>query len=385
MDERFGPYTVYERLGAGGMATVHRASKPIGAGVVREVALKRLLPQLADDKLFVEDFIREAKLAAQLDHPNIVHILELGEVRGTYFIAMELVRGASIGQLMKRAYALKLPAPIGVAVALISELCDALDYASNGRGIYGQPLRIIHRDLTPSNLIITHEGRLKIIDFGVAKAMSGKFMTNTGLIKGKLGYMSVEALSGTPLDARTDLFSVGVVAWELLTARRLFRAVNEYEVITKIRSGRIVAPSAHNDDCPEELDAIILRALARDREDRWPDAAAMRVALDALRPSYREGAAEVAAWKQALIPLDRAPPPRPSSQDEPTHDRLTTADLAEGSVRQPSHGEVAVTTPRPRLRTDEPTRKGGDAGREITQDDELTTLDTGVPEPGADR
>lgn len=356
---------------------MHRAEKPIGAGVMREVALKRLLPQLADDKQFVEDFIREAKLAAQLDHPNIVHILELGEVDGTYFIAMELVRGASLVSLMKHAYAAKLPAPIGVVIALISELCSALDYAACGRGIYGQPLKIIHRDLTPSNLIVTDEGRLKIIDFGVAKAMSGKFMTNTGLVKGKLGYMSVEALAGSrSLDGRTDVFSAGVVAWELLTGRRLFRGINEYETISKIRSGVVRAPSTHNADCPAELDAIILQALARGRDDRWPEAAAMRSALDQLRSNYPEGAQHVIAWKEALIPVPRValrPSTRPDTDTEVTAARPSSSALAEGSVRKPSASELRISPVRPH--TGEPTRVDRASNGEITIDDELTMRD----------
>jgi len=362
--ERFGPYTLHECLGAGGMAIVHRASHEIGAGVVREVALKRLLPQLANDKLFVEDFIREAKLAAQLDHPNIVHILELGEVDGQYFIAMELVRGASLVQLMKQAYATKAGASVGVVIALISELCDALDYATSGRGLYGQALRIIHRDLTPSNMIVTDEGRIKIIDFGVAKAMSGKFMTNTGMIKGKLGYMSPEALGGgKAVDARTDLFSIGVVAWELIANRRLFRGVNEYEVITKIRSGEIVPPSLHNFACPDELDAIVLRALARDREQRWQEAAAIRAALDQLRPQFAEGPPQVAQWKEQLVPVERRERP------DTVIDRI-----AEGSVRQPTH-----------TASFEPTRNELPSGRAPThEDEEATTLDATISRSGPD-
>jgi eukaryotic-like serine/threonine-protein kinase len=135
--DRFGPYTVYECLGAGGMAAVHRATIDIGGGVIREIALKRLLPQLADDKALVEDFIREAKLAAQLHHPGIVRILELGRTAGTYFIAMELVQGHSVLQLMKLAQAMRAAAPIGVTIALLVELCDALDYASNASDIHG--------------------------------------------------------------------------------------------------------------------------------------------------------------------------------------------------------------------------------------------------------
>ena len=384
MGERFGPYTVYECLGAGGMATVHRASIPIGGGVVREVALKRLLPQLADDRQFIEDFIREAKLAAQLDHPNIVHIFELGSSAKTYFIAMELVRGQTLVKLLKKCTATKTQAPLGVVVSIVAELCDALHYAHRGRGVYGQALNIVHRDLTPSNLLITDEGRVKIIDFGVAKALSGKFMTNTGMIKGKLGYMSVEALSGSSIDARTDLFSLGVIAWELIAARRLFRGQNEYEIITKVRAGEVSPPSVYNASCPPELDAIILGALARDREDRWASAADMRSALDAIRTRFREGAADVAAWKHGLVPVIR-PVPRAATDgdDDETAFRLSTRDLtvepglAEGSVRQP--------TEEPHLRISEPSLTTrltlGEATlneRAITMDDELTHADLAI-------
>jgi serine/threonine protein kinase len=393
--DRFGPYTVYECLGAGGMATVHRATIAIGAGVIREVALKRLLPQLADDKQFNEDFIREAKLAAQLDHPNIVHILELGKTAGTYFIAMELVRGQTLIQLMKKAYATKIQPPIGVVVTLISELCEALHYASRGRGVYGQPLNIVHRDLTPSNLIVTDEGRVKIIDFGVAKALSGKFMTNTGMVKGKLGYMSIEALSGSAsLDARTDLFSLGVVAWELIAGRRLFRGVNEYEVITKIRQGDVSPPSEHNADCPPELDDIVLKALARDRENRWASASDIRVALDGLRRHYGDRAAEVAAWKHALIPVVRAVP-RQAPDDEETAFQLSARDLtidpplAEGSGKsnpeqvrptRPIRVSAALPTTYPTqtlVVSERPTVNGRPV---VTTDDEPTSVDATMGE-----
>ncbi|MDX2087339.1 MAG: serine/threonine-protein kinase [Kofleriaceae bacterium] len=394
--ERFGPYQVYERLGAGGMATVDRATIDIGAGVIREVALKRLLPQLADDKVFIEDFIREGKLAAQLDHPNIVHIYELGQANRIYFIAMELVRGHSLMALMKAAHAAQRPAPIGVVVALLSELTSALEYASAGRGLYGQRLEIIHRDLTPSNLIVTDDGRLKIIDFGVAKALSGTFMTNTGLVKGKLGYMSPEALTGTGLDGRTDIFSVGIVAWELLTGRRLFRGVNEYEVISKIQQLRIEPPSLFNRACPAELDVIVQTALARSREHRWPDAAAMRSALDQVRRLHADGPTQVAAWKSSLIPprsspvrmpAPRATPQRVRADSEESLMQLSTIDLlltpdpdlitpdpelAEGSVKKPKRLEV-TTSRRPR--DADPTLPRGNPD----DDDEYTDVDASIP------
>jgi len=302
--DRFGRYTVFECLGAGGMATVHRATVEIGGGVVREVALKRMLPQLADDKKTLEDFIREAKLAAQLHHPNIVRILELGRNGSTYFIAMELVRGHSLLQLLKLMVDRNQTAPIGIVVALLSELCEALDYASNAIDVDGAQLEIVHRDLSPSNLIVAEGGHLKIIDFGVAKSVRGRFTTSSGLVKGKLGYVALEALAGKQVDRRADVFSVGVVAWELLTGRRLFTGLNEYDVVTKIRTGAKQPPSDFNPDCSPELDEIVMHALSRKRDERWPSAGVMKRALDTLRRTYREGPEQVDAWRNSLLPDD---------------------------------------------------------------------------------
>ncbi len=300
--DQFGRYTVFECLGAGGMATVHRATIEIGVGVVREVALKRMLPQLADDKKTLDDFIREAKLAAHLNHPNIVRILELGRNGTTYFIAMELVRGHSLLQLLKLMAARGGMAPVGIVVALLSELCDALDYASNATDAEGEAMEIVHRDLSPSNLIIDTDGHLKIIDFGVAKSTRGQFVTSSGLVKGKLGYMPLEALAGKPVDRRSDIFSVGVVAWELLTGRRLFNAANEYDVITKIRQGATTKPSEINDEVSPELDEIVMHALSKKRDERWPSAGVMKNALDTLRRVHRDGPREVSAWRATLVP-----------------------------------------------------------------------------------
>lgn len=317
--ERFGRYKLHECLGAGGMAAVHRATVDIGGGVIREVALKRLLPQLADDKKLVEDFIREARIAAQLDHPNIVRILELGRSQGVYFIAMELVQGQSLLQLMKLSILARQQAPIGVVVALLVELCDALDYASNATDTEGEPLHIVHRDLSPSNLIVTEDGHLKIIDFGVAKALSGKFMTSSGAVKGKFGYMSIEALSGKPLDRRADIFSVGVVAWELIAGRRLFKAPNEYDVVMMIQQGASEPPSLYNRECPPELDEIVMRALAKQRDERWPNAAVMRRTLESVRRTYRYGPQDIVGWMQGLLPQQRHLPPVEPAYDIPDH------------------------------------------------------------------
>ena len=332
--DSFGPYTVYECLGAGGMALVHRATLDIGDGIIREVALKRLLPQLAGDKKFVEDFVREAKLAASLNHPSIVRILELGRTNHTYFIAMELVRGQSLLQLLKLAWSTRVQTPIGIVVAIFDELLDALDYASSTTDLDGEPMEIVHRDLSPSNLIITDDGHVKIIDFGVAKALSGKFMTNTGLVKGKLSYMAYETLTGAPLDRRADIFSIGVVMWELITGRRLFRGHNEYEVISHIRDGAQEPPSTYNVACTPELDEIVMHALSRDRDNRWPSARVMRTALMTLRRTFKDGPADVVAWKHSLVPELHV-------IEETTHMELSTRDmLGDASPRRSAEPSV---------------------------------------------
>lgn len=305
--ERFGPYEVHERIGAGGMAVVHRATIEIAGGVRRDVALKRLLPHVAHDKLFVESFVREARLAAQLHHPNIVQILELGRVHGGYFIVMELVRGRSLMSLTNSARKAKQPIPIGVVIAILVELCDALEYAANATDNYGEPLRIVHRDLSPSNLLITAAGQLKIIDFGVAKALTGaEFKTNSGLVKGKLGYMSPEAMSGKALDGRADIYSAGVVAWELLANRRLHKAKTDEEIVRLVRSGAFQPPSTFNSACPTELDAIVAKALAASRDARWKTAAALLEALGGVRRYYQNSSAsrDIAAWVAALAPIE---------------------------------------------------------------------------------
>jgi eukaryotic-like serine/threonine-protein kinase len=333
--ERFGAYKLHECLGAGGMALVYRATIDIGGGVIREVALKRLLPQLANDKKFVEDFVREAKLAANLNHPNIVRILELGRTNGVYFIAMELVSGQSLLQLMKLAWANRVVTPIGVCVAIFAELLDALDYASTAVDQEGEPMDLVHRDLSPSNLIITDDGHVKIIDFGVAKTLTGKFMTSSGMVKGKLSYMAMETLTGSNIDKRADIFSIGVVMWELITGRRLFRGQNEYEVITKVREGATEPPSTYNAACTPELDEIVMHALAKSRDERWPSAGVMRNALSTVLRQFRHTAKDVVAWKEGLIPEVHV-------VDDTTHMELSARDLIpDGGMRKFAQGSLA--------------------------------------------
>ncbi len=297
-DEQFGPYLVYERLGVGGMATVHRALERGIEGFERIVALKRLLPHLAEDASFIKSFVREAKLASLLNHNNIVHIYELGRVGTEYFISMEYIDGRDIRRILRHARKVTGPPPLHVTVGLLLQLCEALDYAHAKVDEDGHPLGLVHRDVSPSNLLVTSEGHVKVIDFGIARAQSQQLRTQTGRVKGKLAYMAPEAISGKDLDARSDLFAAGVIAHELLTARPLFASKNEYQTLLKVQRGDIIPPSTFNQACPPELDAIALRALARDPDDRYATAGEMRDELLALRRHYNlaTGHRDIAQW-----------------------------------------------------------------------------------------
>ncbi len=260
------------------MATVHRAIERGVEGFERVVALKRLLPHLAEDEEFVRAFVREAKLASLLRHGSIVQIYELGRVGPSYFISMEYIPGRDLRVILRQARRVCGPPPIEVALSLLSELLQALDHAHRQRGPDGRALGIVHRDISPSNLLISHTGHLKVIDFGIAKATIGHLMTHTGRVKGKLSYMAPEALAGQ-LDARSDLFSVSVIAHELLTATPLFASKEDLQTIDKLQNMPPPSPSQKNPSCPPELDEIVLRGLAKDPTQRWQSAAEMRAAV----------------------------------------------------------------------------------------------------------
>ncbi len=297
-EEQFGPYLVYERLGVGGMATVHRALERGIEGFERMVALKRLLPHLAEDASFIKSFVREAKLASLLNHVNIVQIFELGRVGTEYFISMEYIDGRDIRRILRHARKVTGPPPVNISVGILLQLCEALDYAHNKADEEGQPLQLVHRDVSPSNVLVTSAGHVKVIDFGIAKAQSSQLRTQTGRVKGKLAYMAPEAITGKELDARSDLFAVGVIAHEMLTARPLFASKNEYQTLLKVQRGDILPPSTFNQGCQPELDAIVLRALARDPDQRFSNASELRDELIALRRKYnlQTGYRDITQW-----------------------------------------------------------------------------------------
>jgi serine/threonine protein kinase len=275
MRERFGSYEIYEKLGSGGLAAVHLARS---RAISSPVALKRLFPHIANVRELVGSFIDEARLAKYLRHPGIARVYEFGKLRGIYFIAFEFVPGPTLLQLQEhcREYVGQIPTKVVLEIAY--QLCDALDHAHGRRDELGLPLGIVHRDVSPSNVIVSNTGLVKLIDFGLAKTKQQTVHSQAGVIKGKLNYVAPEYLAGK-LDARCDLWALGVVMYELLTGRRLFDAPEPSAILDRVRSLPIPPPSHANPEVPREVDEIVLTALARDPEKRWQRAADMRDAI----------------------------------------------------------------------------------------------------------
>jgi eukaryotic-like serine/threonine-protein kinase len=278
--EEFGPYLVYEQLGVGGMAQVHRAVARNDA-LARPVALKRMLPHIAENQEMVKSFVREAQLASHLRHENVAQTYDLGQAGSTYFIVMELITGRNLREVLRHCAKTTGPMPVQIALNILNQICDALHYAHNLCNAAGQPLGIIHRDVSPSNVIVSGNGVVKLIDFGIAKVSSRATQTIGGIVKGKFAYMAPEYLDGQ-LDARADLFAVGVIAHELLTNRPLFSVRDDIDTMRRVRTMPIDPPSKTNPLVPGDIDDIVMTALARDPKRRWQHATALRTALTTL-------------------------------------------------------------------------------------------------------
>ena len=327
--ELFGRYLVYERLGVGGMASVHRAELSGVDGFTKVVALKRMLPHVATDEDMVKAFVREARLASYLRHINVAQTYELGRVDGTYFIAMELVQGRSLREVFRHCAQTTGCMPVPVALNILSQICDALDYAHNLADETGQPLGIIHRDVTPSNIILSTQGVVKLIDFGIAKASAAGMQTMSGTIKGKFGYMAPEYIGGR-IDARADLFAIGVIGHELLTNRPLFTAGDDMETLQRLQNMEVQPPSRRNSDVPHEIDALVMTALERDPERRWQGAHALRNALQTMigRLGLEADNSEVVRWVDWVHEQTGRNRIAPVAEEPDPNDTLTSNDLS---------------------------------------------------------
>jgi len=266
-------YRVIEKLEAGGMAEVFRAESEGLQGFKKQVAIKRVLPHLSEKKKFISMFLDEARLCAQLTHSNCVQVFDIGVGDNAYFIVMEFVDGAnlkSVAENLKKKQGRDMP--LEVSAFLAAEICKGLDYAHNLKDSSGQDLHIVHRDMSPPNVLITKYGEVKIVDFGLAKASSQLEKSEPGIIKGKFSYLSPEAALGQDVDPRTDVFAVGIILWELLTGKRLFLGDTDFQTVKQVQEARVPSVRTHNPQVPPELERVVNKSLARDPKERYQTA-----------------------------------------------------------------------------------------------------------------
>ena len=308
---QFGKYSLFELIGRGGMAEVYKGRIQGPAGFERTFVVKRILPHLSDDPNFIKMFVEEAKLSARLAHPNIVHIFELGAVDGEYFISMEYIRGHDLSETMRAIWKTMGPPRPELVAYIGREACRGLNYAHGLTDEHGRLLGMIHRDVSPSNVMLSYEGAVKLLDFGIAKALGdAPETTKSGTMKGKYAYMAPEQTEGENIDHRSDIFACGIVLHEVLTGRRLFKGNNDVQTIERVRRCEVPPPSLQNPAVPPELDAIILKALARNPDDRWADAADMANALDDVVHESRFQPTHLAHLLYELFPIEGGRSPR---------------------------------------------------------------------------
>ena len=275
-----GRYVLDRKLATGGMAEIWVAHQDGPAGFQKDVVLKKILPHLAEDQKFIDMFLDEARLAAQLTHPNIVQIFDLGEADGEHFLAMEFIDGRDMQAIIDRAVTVDQAFSPAIAARIVADACTALDYAHNFTNREGTHIQLVHRDVSPQNILVSKDGIVKLVDFGVAKAATSTHKTQTGAVKGKLSYMSPEQISGKLVDARSDLFALGIVLYELVTGRRPFGHESELLAITAILNEQPPRPGEVIGSLPAELEQIIFRALEKDPADRFQSASEMQLALE---------------------------------------------------------------------------------------------------------
>ncbi|MCH9687483.1 MAG: serine/threonine protein kinase, partial [Deltaproteobacteria bacterium] len=347
---QLGKYELFHRLATGGMAEIYLARAAAIEGFEKLVVVKRILPQHAENEAFIRMFLAEARLAATLHHPNIVQVYDIGEQDGTYFFAMEHVHGLDLRRLLLAAIDAGRWPPLQHILHIVRGVCAGLHYAHEKKDGSGTPLGIVHRDISPSNVLVTFDGGVKVVDFGIAKASN--VSTSSGTLKGKLAYMSPEQCRSETLDRRSDVYSIGTLLWELTTGRRLFKAQTELELMKRVAQGDVLPPSAVRPDIPRALEEIILKALSVDVEQRYGSARALQLDLEdfahdahlplsdaRLQPYVRELCADqISKLDELLAAYHRTTPPsvterrvEPEPAEAPPHDggAAQTADMGE--------------------------------------------------------
>jgi len=314
-----GKYQLVSKLAKGGMAEVFLAKVAGPMGFEKTLVLKRILPHLAEDPQFVGMFFTEARVAARLNHPHIVQIFDFGQAEGSYYLAMEYIDGPDLRTLLARATQAGVQLPPAFCAKLVSAACEALAFAHDFVDPdTGEHLELIHRDISPDNLLLSRQGALKVVDFGIAKATNQSHKTKTGLIKGKLAYMPVEQLQGQVVDRRADVYALGVVLYELLTGKYPFEATTDVNMMQAILFEPRVPAASRRPDLPQALGDILDKALAKEREHRYPDCVSFQEDLERfiLSTGQSMGARELAQWVERLCPRS-SEPAKPASAGSP--------------------------------------------------------------------
>jgi eukaryotic-like serine/threonine-protein kinase len=302
---QIGKYVVQRKLAEGGMAEIFLASSFGPEGFEKQVIIKRIRPAFSDDASFIDMFVSEARLVSRLNHANIVQIFDFDRHENTFYIAMEYIRGKSLAQAHQRARELSVPLLPALAAQIISEVARGLSFAHRLTE-RGQPLGLVHRDVTPQNILLSYEGAVKLTDFGIAKA--GSRASTVGMLKGKFAYMSPEQSRGEPVDARTDIFALGITFWELLTGGRLFDGDSDIAVLRAVQERSVLAPEQLNPAVDSALSSLVMRCLERDRKDRFQNAQELERAINRYlnTATAQPEDTDIGAWMRELFPIEAA-------------------------------------------------------------------------------
>ncbi len=351
---QFGKYLLLDRINAGGMAEVFLA-KQAGDPGAPHLAIKRILPTMVEDAEFLTMFLDEARISVQLNHANIVQLYELGHHEDSIYIAMEYVSGKDVRQLLDRHRADGHAMPIPQAVFIAAQVCEGLEYAHRKKDAKGADLHIVHRDITPQNILLSYRGEVKVIDFGIAKAANRIQKTQAGILKGKFGYMSPEQVLGKEVDHRSDLFAVGVTLFEMLTGERLFAADSDFSTLERVRNAQVPPPRTLNAAVPEELERILYKALAREPSDRYASCGELGKELSEFlrRSGFSYSPAQLGLFLREVFAEDCA-------REEARLGKLTGVELeGEDELERPTRPEP-MSAPRP---TAQPRPAASSAGR----------------------
>ena len=340
-----GPYELIKRIGIGGMAEIYLAKTTGIGGFEKYLALKVIHPRFVEDQDFIDMLIDEAKISVQLNHVNVAQIFDLGCIDNMYFIAMEFVDGKDVYQLMVHCAEQNISIPFDVIAFIGKEMASGLHYAHHKSDNYGRPLNLVHRDVSPQNVLLSYEGQVKLVDFGIAKASQRRQQTESGVIKGKFHYMSPEQAWGDDLDGRSDVFSCGICLYEMVTGEMLYNEERPLVLLDRVRRAVVPSISERRPEIPAELENIISKSLSRDREDRFSSAGELQAALSAFLYGQWPAFSRRRVGEFIRQAFDNEPAANISENEPPTvkHPTFTGDPLMQAEEFDRTHGQAAFS------------------------------------------